>query len=183
MHTNPKLVPIDAFTVRGIRARTQNSDEADPSRAKLGALWGRFFAQGLAEKIPHRASGSPIYGVYSSYESDATGRYDLTAGVAIEASDASRERASSSASSGRSTSARQGTATFGSSDDFSTVTVEAGDYLVFEAKGPMPQVVIDTWRAIHEHFARDARMKRKYTTDFEVYRAMDGVAIHIAVAR
>ncbi len=36
----PKLIEIQPFTVSGISARTLNSDEAQPSKAKLPGLWG-----------------------------------------------------------------------------------------------------------------------------------------------
>jgi predicted transcriptional regulator YdeE len=161
---NPELAHIAAFTVRGIRVRTIHRDEADPKRAKLPGLWGRFFAEGIAGKIPRRSPGSPIYGVYSSYESDATGHYDLTAGVSVDAA--------------------KGTAAPGPHEPAGLVAVgvPAGEYLVFAAKGPMPRIVIDTWGAIHAYFAAEKRFTRKYTTDFELYRGPDEVAIHIAVA-
>ena len=153
----PKLVKIQPFTVRGIRARTVNRDEANPKTAKIPALWGRFHSEGIAEKVPDRAGDSPVYGVYSAYESDASGPYDLTLGVSVRA--------------------------VPRAPGFETVEIGGSDYLVFEARGPMPQIVIDTWGAIWEYFADDAPFERKYTTDFEVYRGADFVAIHVAVAR
>ena len=52
-----------------------------------------------------------MYGIYSDYESDFTGHYNLTTGVAVSVP----------------------------SDEFATIEVQEGTYMVFEAKGVMPQ--------------------------------------------
>jgi predicted transcriptional regulator YdeE len=154
---DPILKLLEPFRVAGISVRTNNRAEASPETGKLGALWGRFFQEGIAAQVPNQVAGSAIYGVYSDYESDVNGAYTVTAGVQID-----------SDSSG--------------GDEFTSVAVGGGEYLVFEGKGPMPQVVIDTWMAVWEHFATSAEHQRAYTTDFEVYSGMDQVAIHISVA-
>jgi hypothetical protein len=69
----PKLVSIQPFVVSGLSVRTVNRDEADPSRAQLPGLWGQFYGQHLPDKVPNRTANSLIYGVYSNYESDASG--------------------------------------------------------------------------------------------------------------
>jgi len=155
---NPITKEVSPFTVAGISVRTTNRDESSPGTAQLGALWGRFFQEGIAGQIPNQVSGSPIYGVYADYESDVNGEYTVTAGVQVDPAATS-------------------------ADDFTNVDVAGGEYLVFAGKGPMPQVVIDTWMAVWEHFANSNEYKRAYTTDFEVYSGMDQVAIHISVAR
>jgi predicted transcriptional regulator YdeE len=96
---------------------------------------------------------SPIYGVYSDYESDFMGHYNLTAGVAVSAK----------------------------SSDFETVEVQEGTYMVFESKGAMPQVIIDTWGKIWQFFHENPNVKRKYTTDFEIYQRTDEIRICIAI--
>lgn len=76
----PKLVHVEEITVVGICVRTSNLDEFDPSMAKLGALWQRF----RTENLPAHLSAVPnpaVYGVYSDYESGASGYYTVTAGV------------------------------------------------------------------------------------------------------
>ena len=156
MKPTPKQV--EGFRVAGISVRTNNRDEASPGTGKLGALWGRFFQEGIAAQIPNQVSGSAIYGVYSDYESDVNGAYTVTAGMQVNPD-------------------------VGGADGFTSVNVAGGEYLVFEGKGPMPQVVIDTWMAVWEHFTNNSEHQRAYTTDFEVYSGMDQVAIHIAVDR
>lgn len=66
------------------------------------------------------------------------------------------------------------------SPEFESIAVGGGRYLVFEAKGPMPQVIIETW-AGGSFFERSKEFKRAFSTDFEEYRGSDEVAIHIAV--
>ncbi|MDQ3172840.1 MAG: GyrI-like domain-containing protein [Acidobacteriota bacterium] len=149
----PKLIEIQPFTVSGISVRTLNSDEAQPSKAKLPGLWGQFFGQGLADKVPNKLAESPVYGVYSAYESDASGQYSVTAGVSVSKA----------------------------SPAFDSIEVSGGPYLVFETKGPMPQIVIENWARVWSFFETSKEFKRSFTIDFEVYRGPDEVAIHIAV--
>lgn len=146
---------IPAFIVSGITVRTTNHNESDPATAKLANHWGTFFVEGLAEKIPHRLKDSPIYGVYSSYESDVNGAYNLTAGVAVS------KRA----------------------DAFETIEVEEGTYMVFESKGPMPETIINTWKKVWEFFKENTDVKRKYTTDFEIYKGLDECVVCIAIEK
>ncbi len=71
-----------AIPIAGISVRTTNAAEFNPVTGKIAGLWGRFFSQGLADSLPGKLADSPIYGVYSGYESDYMGAFDVTAGVA-----------------------------------------------------------------------------------------------------
>lgn len=62
-----------------------------------------------------------------------------------------------------------------------SVAIEAGDYLVFSAQGPMPQVVIATWQRIWQYFEAHPEIVRSYRSDFETYEGPDKVSIHIGV--
>ncbi|QNK66141.1 GyrI-like domain-containing protein [Variovorax sp. PAMC26660] len=73
----------DAFRVAGPTVRTTNHGESTPATARIGALWGRFFGEQMAELMPRRTSDARIFGVYSAYESDAHGAFDVTAGLAV----------------------------------------------------------------------------------------------------
>lgn len=68
----PTSVHIAAFFVSGHSVTTNNHDESDPATAKIAGLWSQFFAT---------APSLPFYGVYSNYESDVTGQFDVTAGI------------------------------------------------------------------------------------------------------
>lgn len=143
-----------AFTVAGIAVRTTNRAEQVPQTGKLAALWGRFFAEGLFEKISNRLPDSGMYGVYSAYESDYTGAFDVTAGVAVSAHPSAPWR---------------------------HVEIQAGEYLVFAARGAMPQVVLQTWGVIWQFFQDHPDIQRSYATDFEAYHGSNEVAIHIGI--
>ncbi len=147
-----KRVEITAFQVSGPQVRTRNQDEQHVQTAKIGGLWGGFFAEGLAERIITRQPDSLVYGVYSGYESDATGYFDVTAAVAVTAPAPGHE----------------------------TVQVQGGSYLVFEGRGAMPQTVIDTWGRIWSYFEQHPG-QRRFATDFEAYTGLDSVAVYIGV--
>ncbi|MEJ8811350.1 GyrI-like domain-containing protein [Variovorax ureilyticus] len=79
----PQLQRLDAFNVAGLTARTTNRDESNPGAARIGTLWNRFFDERIYEKTPHRIADMHLYGVYSAYETDANGAFDITTGVAV----------------------------------------------------------------------------------------------------
>jgi predicted transcriptional regulator YdeE len=146
---------IEAFSVTGFQARTTNAAEQNPQTRKIGGLWQHFFGSSLFQPT------AGVVGVYSNYESDAMGAFDVTAGVS-----------SSSLSSGAAPANTQ------------TVQIQAGEYLVFRGKGAMPQAVIDAWLQIWQHFGQPRTdMARVYRTDFEQYIGADEVAVHIGVRR
>ncbi|NWN47458.1 GyrI-like domain-containing protein [Pseudomonas sp. MAFF 301514] len=144
---------IAAIRVSGLKVRTRNADEMTPSSAKIGPMWQRFFSEGLYEGIPGKPPASPIYGVYSGYESDAQGEFDVMAGVA----------------------------TAEPADGFESQVIEAGRYLVFEARGQMPEAIISTWQQIWTHFQQPGAQARAFVTDFEAYQADDLAWIHIGI--
>ncbi|MBV4458608.1 GyrI-like domain-containing protein [Pseudomonas sp. COR58] len=149
-----KQLYVNGFTVAGLRVRTTNLAEHDGHTAKIGPMWDRFHKAGLAAVIPGKQTESPVYGVYSAYESDASGAFDVTAGVAILDRD---------------------------STDFETVRIESGDYLVFEGHGALPEAVIATWGRIWRYFEDNPQVERRYATDFEAYTGPDSVAVHIGI--
>ncbi|NHQ85281.1 AraC family transcriptional regulator [Iodobacter sp. HSC-16F04] len=151
---NPKHLEISGFTVAGISVRTQNSDEFNPATARIAGLWRQFFTENLIDKIPDRLENSPVYGVYSGFESDASGFYDLTAGVSVH----------------------QG------SEQFTHIAIEPGHYLVFEGVGPMPGAVIQAWGQVWAYFEQNPHIKRSYQSDFESYIGPAEVHIYIGVA-
>ncbi|WP_336346837.1 GyrI-like domain-containing protein [Pseudomonas monsensis] len=148
-----KRQQIDAFTVSGLRVRTDNAAEHSTESAKIGPMWRQFFAGALTEIIPDQQAGSPVYGVYSAYESDASGAFDVTAGVAVDKP----------------------------AGGYESVEIEAGDYLVFEAHGQMPDAVISTWGKVWTFFNDNPQIQRRYATDFEAYTDPESVSIHIGV--
>jgi predicted transcriptional regulator YdeE len=149
----PKLVVLKPFVLSGISIRTSNSEQSQSFKKTIGDLWQDFFGQDLANKIPNKLPDSPIYGVYSAYESDANGQFTATVAVSVSAA----------------------------SSAFDTIEIGGGRYLMFEARGVIPQSVIEAWGRIWQFFATPKEWKRRYTADFEIYRNSDAVEIYIAV--
>lgn len=142
---------LSAFAVAGPSVRTTNAEEANPATGRIPGLWTGFFRDNVMGLTPHRDTGDlRNFGVYSGYESDVQGAFDVTAGVAV---------------------------THGGS-----VQIEAGDYLVFESSGPMPQAVLGAWMAAWQYFEAHPGVQRRYRSDFEAYSSPVNVAVYIGVA-
>ena len=154
----PELVHLPSSTVVGIEVRTTNAAEANPATARIGALWKRFYSEGVAAKVPSPAHPSRVYGVYRDYESDHRGPYTLLVGCPVS---------------------KKGEVPQG----LVAATIPEADYLVFTAKGPMPKALIETWGVIWRHFGAPGERPRAFTTDFEVHDSKDPerASIHIAV--
>lgn len=157
----PELIhQSTAIRVAGLQTRTRNADELPPAEhGKIAALWGDFRTQGVYGAVPGADPASPVYGVYTGYESDHNGLYTLTAGIALQ----------------------PGTA---SAKDYAEVIITPGYYLVFEASGPMPQCVISAWQQVWQYFAAEGAQpayQRRYTSDFEACTSDTAVRLHIAV--
>lgn len=153
-YPEPNVIQIDGLTVAGLSVRTINRDEFNPDTAKLPQLWERFLSGSIMEKIPGRRSETTVYGVYSDYDSDASGFYTVTAGVAVDSS---------------------------SEGELQTVSIQPGRYLVFADKGAMPQVVIKIWERIWNYFGENTVYKRRFISDFEVYLNGKEVAVYIGI--
>lgn len=145
----PVLKHIDSFTVTGFRVRTQNSDEFNPETAKLPNLWQQFYSS-------NPTLNTTIFGVYSGYESDALGSYDVTVGTTIDNNQSVESEA---------------------------VKINSGNYLVFQGKGQMPQTVIEAWKRIWDYFSEKNPYQRCFMTDFEEYKNGDEVAIYIGITK
>lgn len=158
-----QAVEMKSFTVHGLSVRTKNANEMQPATAKIGQLWGDFYQH----IIPKLKVASLSYGVYSQYESDFNGEFDVLAGAdsasVMDAAD------------------REG---------LDSVVITAGTYLVFSKKGAMPQAVIEAWGDVWAYFsAKDCPHQRAYSTDFEQYRSMSEMSemsevdIYIAISK
>lgn len=147
-----KIVQLDEKQIKGISIRTTNAKEMNPETSKIGALHQQF-----DEMVPiNYKSGARVYGVYYNYESDYSGEFSVLAG-----SDQIDKTLT---------------------NNLENVSIPSGIYMAFEAKGEVPQVVIETWSKIWDYFSQeDAQYQRAYTTDFEFYKNQNEVEIYIAV--
>lgn len=154
----PEVVQRAAISFIGTTVRTTNQDEMNEQTAKIAGNWNQFFSQGIASQIPNKV-GDDIFGVYSHYETDASGLYNLT--VALEV--------------------KPNTDAEGS---LKQIDAAAARYLKFTAQGEMPGAVIETWQQIWQYFTDSSHgHQRAYTVDFEYYDANtpDKVDIFIAI--
>ncbi len=153
----PRLVERKEMRVMGIRARTLNLNETNLKSAKIPALWNRFYDENIKAKIPHRLDPDVILGVYSSYENDYLGEYDLLIGAQVS--------------------------NLEMIPGLSSQIILPSKYLVFKAKGQMPRAVMATWAEIWNYFAANSTPHhRSYAADFEWYHAAKPSEVDIFVS-
>ncbi|MBT9491898.1 MAG: GyrI-like domain-containing protein [Paucibacter sp.] len=72
-----KRESIASFQVQGASCRTSNADEFNPLTGRIGPLWQRFAASGLATDM------SQVFGVYYDYADRHLAEYSVLAGVKL----------------------------------------------------------------------------------------------------
>lgn len=145
-----KIVEIDCFKVSGLLVRTKNELEMVPGEGKIAPLWNQFFTS----LVPRFNDNSVVYGVYSNYETDDSGEFDVIAG-----SNSLTDYA-------------------GTQD----IEIDKGKYLLFESEGEMPKAVIDLWIDIWNFFKDpDCKYVREFRTDFEKYIGSTKIQIYIGI--
>lgn len=146
-----QTVQLPSKTIVGLTTRTKNEDEMNLETAAIGSLWQNFFTNvvpTLGETPP------PLYGVYTNYESDAMGMFDVVVGAEMA----------------------------GDVSQYTSVILKKGKYLCFEAKGELPQAVIATWGEIWVYFSdENCTEKRAYETDFELYISKTEAYVYIGI--
>lgn len=119
---------------------TRVRNGGDDGPKAIGELWARFYSEGVSEKITNPIS-QEIYSIYTDYETDYTGEYTTFIGVKVENLDEIPE-------------GLEGKIIGGGVYEERTIT---GD--------PMKSIP-EAWSMIWQE---DAKLKRRYTSDFEVY--------------
>ncbi|MEO3873009.1 effector binding domain-containing protein [Nonomuraea sp. B12E4] len=140
--------------VVGFAVRTTHADELDPERAKLPMLWQRAGAPGAFAHVPARLDEN-LYAVLTDYESDHNGAYTQIVGIGVRTVPRLPE-------------------------GMVAVRVPAAQALLLQARGPMPQALIDAWQQAWKHSESGGTPARAFTTDLEVHHR-DGVDLYIAV--
>ena len=69
--------------VSGISTVTNNEFEMSEENGKIAQLWEEYFAKDVYKKTFDKANNDFMFGVYSDYESDASGNYKVTVGVEV----------------------------------------------------------------------------------------------------
>ncbi|NRF39391.1 GyrI-like domain-containing protein [Pedobacter foliorum] len=128
---------IKGISVIGITVRTSNQN--GEGARDIPALWGRFYSEDIASKIPNKI-GNDLYGVYTDYEGDYMKPYTTLVGCRVD----SLEEIP---------------------DGMRGLTIKGGEYLKLTAKGNlMNGVVYQGWERIW-----NTDLNRSYIADFEVY--------------
>jgi len=128
----------NGFKIIGISVRTTNKN--NQAQQDLEKLWGQFFAENFATKIPNQISNE-ILAIYTDYKSNFTEDYTTIIGIPVSTLDEIPEGLI-----GR--------------------EFQPENFQKFTARGVMPNSVLDTWIDIWQ---RDKELNRKYTYDYEVY--------------
>lgn len=147
------IVELNEKSVVGLCARTSNNDPLVGE--VIGKLWQRWFGEQIYTAIPNKNNDCSI-GLYSDYENDVNGLYDVTVGCEVSAIE---------------------------SLPAETVvkTIPAGRYAQFTVWADDRMAVSKAWQEIWA-----LSLDRTYTGDFEEYTsAPDGeqqrVDIYIAI--
>ncbi len=137
-------INCDKIILAGISVRTNNKNEMEPEKAKIGSLFENYFMKGLANQIPNRKDAGRTFSVYTDYETDEHGDYTYFMGEEMtEAAELP--------------------------EGLETITIEASTYQKFTtAPGKIPDVIIGAWRQIWMMNDLDFEGKRAYKADFEV---------------
>lgn len=145
-----EIVNITSLNISGLKTRTSNVNEQSAETAKIAPLWNKV----VEDCFPYMLVSGSVYAVYSNYESDVTGQYDLLVGS---------DKFSSSL------------------ENTESVEIQEGSYLKFSKDGDMPEACISLWQDIWTYFeSDDCQHVRSYTTDFEKY-TQTGVDIYISI--
>jgi predicted transcriptional regulator YdeE len=145
-----EIVNITSLNISGLKTRTSNVNEQSAETAKIAPLWNKV----VEDCFPYMLVSGSVYAVYSNYESDVAGQYDLLVGSDKFAS---------------------------SLGNTESVEIQEGSYLKFSKDGDMPEACISLWQDIWSYFESDGcQHVRSYTTDFEKY-TQTGVEIYISI--
>ncbi len=144
-------ITIDnSTTLFGLKVRTCNSNEMSGQGAKIARLWQAFYANVAPKLSPE----SQVYGVYTHYESDVTGDFDVYACTNTPVQSANTE----------------------------SIDLATGKYLRFSGQGAMPQTVVDVWGQVWQYFSNEhCPYIRAYKTDYEFYKNSEEVEVFISV--
>lgn len=156
MASGPESRRSEPKQILGLATRTSNAAESNLSGGKIPPLWRRFIAEQWSERLEKVGASGPTIAVYSDYESDASGSYQLLVGRQVRNSQSV-------------------------APPLQIVSAPQASYLVFRRSGPLPQAVIDGWHDVWAYFARADAPPRAYTFDFETYPDAESVEIWVAV--
>lgn len=136
-----KEIPaIRSFKFIGQSATTTNEAEMK-GEGVIPSLWESFMRDGIHEKIPNKKNAN-ILAIYTNYESDEKEPYTFAIGAEV-------------------------TAINQVPNGIKSFLIPESPYIVFTTrKGPIQEIVVETWQYIWEWSKTN---KRAFLTDFELY--------------
>ncbi len=128
-----KTVQIESFKMIGISVRTTN--ENMQAATDIPELWEQFTSKSILNKIDNT-----VYGVYTNYETDYTGKYDTILGCKVTSLEEIPK-------------------------GMIGIEIPKSNYTKFSTKGNLKDnIVYKKWLEIW-----GTKLDRKYIADFEVY--------------
>jgi predicted transcriptional regulator YdeE len=121
---------------------------------RIGPLWSQFM-HGGATAIPGVVEAGTVYAVYSHYDSDETGPYDLILGKSVQPGQEVPPAMKS-------------------------ISIPAARYLVFPATAGSPDAIQAAWSQVYRYFAHHKERSRAFSADFEQYSG-SGTRLFIGV--
>lgn len=135
-----EIVSLPEIRVAGPAARTNN---LAPDMAQVvGGLWKRFYEEGIYDALKGQ-EGEKTLGIYSDYESDHTGDYQIMTACRVPESKALPP-------------------------GISSAVIPAGRYAKFTKTGELHQVVGAFWSELW-----NMDLPRAFVCDFEEYQGRD----------
>lgn len=148
-----EILQCDEKKLVGLKVRTKNENERNASTSKIATLWNKFYDE-VYNKV---LIGGEVYGVYSGYESDHNGNFDVFAAVESKQDDIVHE-------------------------GMVTLAIESGKYLVFSTEQSEGNLVLALWQQVWQYFSQEGcPHKRAFTTDYEVFNTNKIIKLHIAI--
>ncbi|BBF41620.1 transcriptional regulator, AraC family [Lachnospiraceae bacterium KM106-2] len=135
-----EVVRLEEKKVIGGSTRTSNQDPK--MGEKIGMLWQKLYQGGLYPQINNKANEKAL-GIYTNYESDAAGAYDVVVGCEVSKVDDVPQQSTS-------------------------IIIPAGSYAKFTVEGNMVTAVQDFWKQLWK-----MDLDRAFSCDFEEYQNAD----------
>ncbi|MBD2782157.1 GyrI-like domain-containing protein [Xenorhabdus szentirmaii] len=152
-----KIVDCPSLSLIGVSTRTKNADEMDAATAKIMPLWQHFYQ----DIYPDQLSGNVVYGVYSNYESDASGQFDVIAAVEAKEHEGGSTQADVS---------------------FDSFELAAGRYIIFSGLMGEGNPVFQLWQQVWHYFEQaDCLYQRSWKTDYEVFHQDGKIELFIGI--
>lgn len=145
------VVTLPEIKLVGLKIRTNNQNEIDPAKSKIGGVIANYFGNKISNRIVNLTSQEQTLSVYTNFASDYRGDYDYFYGGAVASFD-------------------------NIASDLATLIIPKQNYVKFTTpKGALPKIVIDGWMNIWQMSEEELGGERAYIADFEIFdqRASD----------